>query len=483
MSFQNKNQSFTGLLFGFLFFLLTSISFAQEPQQITLRISCYEGYAEPLMEDFKTLIENKYENVNLSFKIEIVANPDELFDKVTRKEADLVTPSHDMYKSGLWPLIEEQYLHPLEVHQLSNYDQILPAFKETHFVVQEIEQGKNNEKEKLVYGIPVATGNYALAYNADIVEEDPKTWKVLWEEKYQNMYSICSDYAECNIYITALALGADYDVLYKTNELFKQVSINQVRTKLNDLAKNAYSFWQSVPNINEMDDLAFTTTWGYAVQVANARGMNWKFSDPVEGTTAWLDHWSICSNVPKESLKYKICMDWIDYCISPDVQKTAVELWGVTPILKTDSNLFDQKDIDNYNIGDQEYWEEVSFWGIVTPQTMRNYRALWSFAISQKKRADIATDAPRMDRIDFERNGIQSQKEDVVQQRYLRGKRLAQERRSTPSLNDLIPVTVYLPKALNYQLTLESIDSGLTKNQIMVEVLKLYLESQEEANQ
>ncbi|MBD3265263.1 extracellular solute-binding protein [bacterium] len=458
------------------FLLVSPQGFGQPSQPIELKISCYEGYAEPLLQDFETFIEGKYD-VDLSFEIHIAANPDELYENIGKYEVDLITPSHNMFKSDLWPLIKNKQVQALAVEELSYYKYILPAFKETHFVVETVE--KEEKTEKRVYGVPVATGNYALAYNADIIEKDPRTWKVLWEEEYQNKYSICSDYAECNIYITALAEGADYEVLYNTEELFRQVSTNQIRQTLNDLALNAYSFWQSTPNVDEMDQLAFTTTWGYAVQVANRRGMNWKFSNPKEGTTAWLDHWAITSHVKKDSLRHQLCMEWINYSISPTIQKEAVELWGVTPVIENLEGIFQPKDVENFNIGKQEYWENVSFWGIVDPKTMRGYRALWSFAISQKKRVDISTeDAPKMDQIRFKGNGIHPQDKEIVQQRYLRGKKMAQERREALSLQNLVPFTFYLPEALNYELTMESIDSGLTKNEILLKALKTYFTNQ-----
>ncbi len=344
---------------------------------ITLRVCAYEGYTEPFVDDFAKRIQKQF-NVNVDFEITIAPNPDVMFYRAFDRKADLITPTHNLYKSKVWPFIENRVVHPINLSQIENYKHVLPVFQKNSYVTQ-------NDN---VYGTPLAAGYYALAYNADKLNEPPTSWDVLWNSDFKNQYSISEDYFDCNIYITALSMGVPYENLYNPGAIFQEIPLHRLRGRLNQLASNAFSFWESTPNVEEMKELSLVTTWGYAVVQANKQGMNWKMASPKEGTTAWFDHWSITHAVEADSLKYQICMEWLNYALSKKVQEQAVRLWGNTPVTTNVLDLFNEEEIDTYKIANNEYWSQISFWEVMDANTIRVGQALWRYAMAQKTSQD-----------------------------------------------------------------------------------------------
>jgi len=384
-------------------------------QAITLRVCAYDGFTEPFIADFKQQMEDKYDRT-IQFDIQIAPNPDVMFFTTFDGKADLVSPTHNLFKSEVWPFIDKNLVRPLDISQIDNYKYVLPEFQRTSFVTKDDE----------VYGVPMAAGFYALAYNADKMKEPPTSWDLLWDSDFKNRYSISEDYFDCNIYITALSMGVPYEHLYDPGAIFKNIPLHQLRERLNQLAENAYSFWEGSPNLEEMKDLWLMTTWGHAVVKANQRGMNWKVVHPKEGTTAWLDHWSITQAVLPNSIKYKICMEWLNYMLSKKVQEQVVRTLGNTPVTTNVVDLFTTEEIESYKIADSEYWSQISFWDVMDAHDIRVGQALWRYAVAQKTSQDrmqeyfqdmrhkiesqaMPMDSKRLGNLDFSRDGEEEQ--------------------------------------------------------------------------
>ena len=437
--------------------VLTGAIFGAENWRLTLRIRAYVGYADPCVEQFKHLVKEKF-GVDLTIDLTVAETPQDLYEAAKNKRADLISPSNNLFKSKVWPFLNENLVLPLPIDQIPNYQYVLPIFQYSQFVTE-------NDQ---VYGTPLAAGPYGLAYNEDLVEEEPTSWNVLWDERYQGKYSISADYPECNIYVTALALGANYDLLYDPATLLNSIPLHQLRSKLNALAKNAFSFWKGTANVEEMDELALITTWGYEVQQANQKGLHWKLANPKEGVIAWLDHWAITSAVEKDSLKYKVCLEWLNFSLSPDVQGKVVSEWGNTPVVGNLMDHYTDKEIEIFKIGNQDFWKKVSLWGIIDPLSLHTAEALWNYAMSQKQ-TPVSKFVSQKD--------ARSIVEEESVNRLARGKQLAEEQRQLRGLGDRRTgyETVIFPQSLYYQLTLYSISSGMTRNEIVLKAVEEYL--------
>lgn len=465
MAVMSKYRRDSLLRLGFLCLILVLVhSRAAIGEQLTLRVCAYKGYTEPFVDSFKKRIKEKY-NFDIDFKIAHVVKPDDAYLAALNRDADLITISHNMYKSDETPFLEKQLIHPIDCKKLENFSFVLPVFMKEEFV------GENG----MIYGIPLAVGFYALAYNTEKVSEEPTSWNVLWNDEYKNSYSISSDYYECNVFVTALASGVPPDSLYDAQKIFDNVSIRVLRDKLNELAKNAYSLWEDEASVDEMKNLALITTWGFPVILANQQGQKWKFAKPKEGLTAWLDFWSISNAVDAGSKKYQICLDWIDYCLSPDVQKKAIQEWGNTPVVGNINDLFSPEEIEGFKIGNSDYWKTVSFWGIINKESIRIEQALWRYALAQRDSRDRMQEY--IDNVD---KAVASERSDSLELGKNSAMGQSPSSMSGETALDRTDITISIPDFLLQRLRVVSIKKRSKIDAVVEQAVREYLERNSE---
>ena len=336
-------------------------------EDVTLRILCWKGYSKPYIEGFQKLISEKY-NINVTIEISNVSDPTEFWQKSRAKKVDLISPAHNILKSNKWPFIKGtvNVALPINLDNIPNYKYVLPFLQKSIFVTE------NNS----VYGVPYTMGPYGLAYNADKVAE-PKSWNVLWSDKSKNTITLSKDYSDCNIYISALALGAKYDQLYDYDKLISRIPKKALEVKLKKLALNTFSFWEGTANYKEFPKLTYAATWGYAVAQANINGGNWKMADPQEGTTLWVDHWVITYALKDKPLEKKLAEEWINYCLSPELQVGVIRYWGVSPVVTNINDKLTKSEISIYKPGQNDYWRTLSLWENQTTRTSNGYINMW----------------------------------------------------------------------------------------------------------
>lgn len=359
------------ILIGVVAFVLmqSSIVFAKE---ITLNILCWEGYTKQYTANFIKLMKEKHK-VDIKFNIKNISAPQEFWDAARPKKVDLISPAHNILKSDKWKFIKGRVALPIDLKNVPNYKNLLPMLQKNQFVT----------KGKDVFAVPYTMGPYGLCYNADKVPE-PKSWDVLWSEKAKNKFSISKDYPSCNIYVTALVLGANYKEIYDFGVLSKKIGVAKLQKKLDVLGKNAFSLWAGTAQPDEFPKLSYATTWGYAVAAANAKGGNWKMANPKEGGTMWVDHWVITHAVKGDKFKKKICEEWINYCLSDQLQIGVVRNWGVSPVLSEVKGLT-AEEISVFNVGNDKYWESLSLWENQDNRTQNGFKVLWKKATKGRK--------------------------------------------------------------------------------------------------
>jgi len=348
------------------FFIQMAVS-----KEVTLRIHCWEGYARPYAKNFERLIKEKY-NIDIHLKITNVSDPNEFWQFSRGRMVDLISPAHNIPRSPSWAFVEGKVALPVNLDNVPRYKDLLPILQHNDFVTQ-------NDK---VYAVPYTMGLYGLGYNAEKVKK-PDSWNVLWEKSSEGYYTITKDYPDCNIYISSLVLGAAYDDLYNVDRLFKKIAQKDIQNKLNVLAKNAGSLWQGTANPDEFSHLKYAATWGYAVSKANAKGLTWKMAKPREGSTMWVDHWLITYAV-SDPLKKKLCEEWINYCLGPELQVGVIRNWGVSPVVTSINHLITPLEMKTFNVADNDYWKSLSLWKFQNKRTKNAYRIFWNNAIKHR---------------------------------------------------------------------------------------------------
>ncbi len=343
-------------------------------KELTLNILCWEGYAKPYTEGFMKLMKEKHQ-LNVKFNIKNLSDPEEFWDAARPKKVDLISPAHNLLKSDKGKFIKGRVALPINLDNVPNYKNLLPILQKNQFVTQ----GED------IYGVPYTMGLYGLAYNAAKVAE-PESWNILWDEKARNKFTISKDFPDCNIYVTSLVLGAGYNDLYSYDALIKKIGgKNIIQEKINTLGENAFSLWLGTANPDEFSDLSYAATWGYAVAAANKKGGNWKMAKPREGTTMWVDHWAVTHAVKNDPFKKKICEEWINYCLGNELQTGVIRNWGVSPVVTDLKGKITEEEFLTFNVGNNEYWKNLSSWQNQDQRTQNAFAAIWKQAIKNRK--------------------------------------------------------------------------------------------------
>lgn len=342
-----------------------------EDEASILRIHCWKGYSEPYIKDFQRFI-TKTHNLNVSIKVTHASDPQEFWDLSRAKKVDVICPVHSIF-AGKWPFIKHNIVIPIPLKALPNYARVRSDLKE-------IVPSKTPES---VYGVPYAIGEYSLAYNADKVDAPP-SWEVLWTKQARNRYTVSQDYADANIYVTALAQGTPTSDIYSIDRLFDRLTSTGLHKRLISLAGNAFSVWEGTADHTEFDHLHYAATWGYAVVLANKRGLNWKIAKVKEKNTAWVDHWAITHAVLNNTQKRMLAEAWVNFSLSVDVQTHLAENWGITPtvdLCKPESQTCQNQPISS---------PSISIWQQQSRRTTNGYALLWNTAL-RKRQAQIDT--------------------------------------------------------------------------------------------
>ena len=270
-----------------------------------LNLLVWEGYAPPAqVEKFESYIQAKY-NRKVTLDIKYISDPNDFFNAVRSQKADIISPTHNLLKDSKFNYIDKKLILPVDLRNIPNYENLIPDLHHADYIT----------KDGRVYGVPFAHGPYGLAYNAMLVKP-PDTWNIFWDPVYANKYTISADYYEVNIYITALALGYDREMLDKADMLNNPV----LQRKLRSLIKNAHSLWNGVDKPEDLTGLSLAAVWGFSLPELRKRGETWEIANPKEGTIGWVDNYVICYSLREEPFLRKIAEEWLNFVISPDYQ-------------------------------------------------------------------------------------------------------------------------------------------------------------------
>ncbi len=341
-------------------------------KELSLNILCWEGYAPAAyVNQFRQIIKQKY-GVAVSINVSNISDPQEFFDRIRAKDADIISPSHHVPKSLKWNFIKNNLIIPINVHNIPNFTNIIEELKQLSYVTQ----------DGYHYGVPLLYGPYGLAYNKDLIQAPISSWQHLWQRDYIKQYAISSDYYEANIYITALALGYNKDQIFDYDLLRKDP---RFQAKLTELAQNAKRFWVGVDRADEFDDLILGTAWGFSFPELKRRNKVWQMAQPKEGTTGWVDVWSIGYSLKNKPLLKRIAEEWINYSLSPEMQISYVRNIGQYPVNLSIKSQLSPQEVKRYNLNNPNYFKDnLILWRILDQRQQNGFKMMWQKAKGQR---------------------------------------------------------------------------------------------------
>lgn len=152
------------------------------------------------------------------------------------------------------------------------------------------------------YTIPYQAGTDAIIYNADKVENPPKSFADLWNPEYAGRMVFLDD-SRVIIGMTLLTLG--YDV--NTTD---PAQLEEAKVKLAELVPNVKLFDSDSPKTALIaGDVDLGVTWTGEAFLAAQENPAFTYVYPTEGAILWQDNWAVPVGAPHLDAAYA----WINY--------------------------------------------------------------------------------------------------------------------------------------------------------------------------
>ena len=264
---------------------------------------------------------------------------------------DIVIPSDYMIER----MIREDMLQPLDFSKLTNFDLIDGQYKNLFY-----------DPENL-YSVPYNVGMVGLIYNTTMVEGEPDSWSVMWDEKYTDNV-LMFDNPRDAFGIAQFLLGvdvnstdkADWDKaaekLKEQNKVLQGRVMDQVFAKMEggNAAIAPYYAGDFLTMVGNNPDLAFVY--------------------PREGTNIFVD--AAC--VPKNAANYEAAMMYINFLMEPEVALANAEFIcyaspNTAVVNNPDYEYYGEEILypDPANLPPTEYFHDID------PEIRSYYEKLW----------------------------------------------------------------------------------------------------------
>lgn len=247
-----------------------------------------ESYAQPMM------LDPFIEQSGIDVQPELFSDVLELFPKLTTggtKIAGLVDGSYHSeltYEAGL--------LQPLDVANIPNYDNVIPAFRDAQGAVFDGQ----------VYGVPVAWGTDSIAYREDETGGAIDSIDALWDERFAGKISMPGGIHE-SIFVSAVHLGFDNPFSLDEDQL-KAVEEDLIRQK--PLVR---TYWRQIGDLKNLFATAeIAIAWAWSDVLALTRkGIPMRWADLEQGQLGWYDaNYVLAEATPDEKLAMEHLIDY-----------------------------------------------------------------------------------------------------------------------------------------------------------------------------
>ena len=247
---------------------------------------------------------------------------------------DVIIPSDYMIER----LIDEDMLMPLDFANIPNIKYVDKQFQNLYF--------DPNQEYSVCYNV----GTTVLIYNTNIVEEKPKSWKVLWDEQYKDQILMFNNSRDA-FAIAQAVLGKDFN----SNTEQDWVECAELLAEQRDKVNPVYVM-DEVFNLMESGEYAFATYYAgdYLLMLENNEDLDYCF--PEEGVNQFYD--AFC--VPKCTQNKKGAEAFINFMQEPKVAfENAEYIYYRSPNIEVvnnaDSSLYGEDAIYPENINTQVF--------------------------------------------------------------------------------------------------------------------------------
>ncbi len=341
-------------------------------EAVELRILEWEGYISIVEKDFEAWAKSQGQSIDLVMLSKADGSPlyigsaDDIFENVRKQACDITTPTHNYFKQERGKLM--QLMHPIDTSKLGNYNDVYPGLRSAGFARDDA--GK-------VHAVPLLGGSYALAYNSAKTSA-PDSWQVLLAPAAKGSFTVTSDQVEANVYQMALLAGVEPAKVYDYDS-YTPAQREATAANLAKLVANAANFWGGMPSADQLKPLTYATDYWFGVAAANKAGQAWKFAQPKEGVTVWLDTISIARHVEADPAKLAAAYLLVDYMIGVETQATYAREFG-SVIVNPKAKATLSPELAAAQPG-EDFFEESRFWQPLNDRTRNGFKKMWDDAL------------------------------------------------------------------------------------------------------
>ena len=240
--------------------------------------------------------------------------------KESNSSYDVIIPSDYMISK----LIEEDMLEKLNFDNIPNFKNIMEDYKTTDF-------DPNGE-----YSVPYSWGVVALAYNKTMVTEKPKSFDVLWNEKYSGNILMFNNSRD------AMAIAMKLKGITPTTVTTNDIDVASAYLKEQKPLLKKYVMDQVFTEM-ETDQAALAPYYAGDVAMMMSNNENLDYALPEEGSNLFID--SMC--IPKSTQNKELAEKFINYMLEAEVAKANAEYIGYSTPNQAAYDILDEETKNN----------------------------------------------------------------------------------------------------------------------------------------
>ncbi|HZU13976.1 MAG TPA: ABC transporter substrate-binding protein [Chloroflexota bacterium] len=315
-----------------------------------LNMIAWEGYADP------SFVRPFEAQTGCHINVTYAGSSDEMFAKFRAGGGtayDLVSASGD----ASLRFIHSGAVQPVNVSKIPNWKNLAPQLKSPpHNTVN----GKH-------YGVSFMWGPDVLIYNTHVFHKAPTSWSVIYSHAYKGRITIPDN----PIQIADVAVYLHYKHPYNLSN----AQLARIKNVLMAQRPLIRTYWTSAGEFDQLfKNGEVVAGAGWPLMTVQLKQAHVPVADtvPREGATGWADTWMLSSHSSHVACAYA----WMNYALSPQVQKKVVAVTDYSPANLKTARLLPASEAKALHITDTHYFDTLKFWQ--TPPNYTQWQLIWN---------------------------------------------------------------------------------------------------------
>lgn len=300
--------------------LTASCSHADEQRKHILKVYNWADYIAPeVLEEFPAWYKQQTgEDVKIVYQIFDINEI--MLTKISRghEDFDVVCPSEYIIER----MLKKDLLLPIDTNFYPTPNYIKGV---SHYITTELNKTSQPGKTTQDYAVPYMWGTAGILYNTEQVsQQEASSWECLWGDKFKGKILMKDSYRDA--FGTALIYAHSEELMHHkitVEQLMNDNSDEAIATAEKELKalKPNVSGWEADFGKEMMTKCKawLNLTWSgdavWAIEEADAVGVNLDYVVPQEGSNVWYDGWVI----PRYAVNRKAASYFINYLCMPEI--------------------------------------------------------------------------------------------------------------------------------------------------------------------